>query len=136
MCLLTVGLDKRVTLDLGKLQFPLRILMQTRLQQLFTFNPVTFDHLRSGPQANRPVQATSQWCSADTFVKLAIMAFVNGDTPDITGGGGPFQANTRIVAIIALTVAGVFVLIGLTLSLIRALQQRTAERVRNAICHL
>lgn len=55
------------------------------------------------------------------------MAFV-GDGPD-TSGGGPFQANTRIVAIIALTVAGVFVILGLGLSLLRALQQKAAERV-------
>lgn len=51
-----------------------------------------------------------------------------GDGPDISGGG-PFQANTRIVAIIALTVAGVFVILGLGLSLLRALQQRAVERV-------
>jgi hypothetical protein len=55
------------------------------------------------------------------------MAFV-GDGPDISGGG-PFQANTRIVAIIALTVAGVFVFLGLGLSLLRALQQKAVERV-------
>ena len=55
------------------------------------------------------------------------MAF-SGDGPDISGGG-PFQANTRIVAIIALTVAGVFVILGLGLSLLRALQQKAAERV-------
>lgn len=51
-----------------------------------------------------------------------------GDGSDISGGG-PFQANTRIVAIIALTVAGVFVILGLGLSLLRALQQKAAERV-------
>ncbi|KAA6423385.1 MAG: hypothetical protein FRX49_06446 [Trebouxia sp. A1-2] len=50
-----------------------------------------------------------------------------GDGSDISGGG-PFQANTRIVAIIALTVAGVFVILGLGLSLLRALQQKAAER--------
>lgn len=42
---------------------------------------------------------------------------------------GPFDGNTRIVAVIALTVAGVFVFLGLILSLIRAMQQRAAERV-------
>lgn len=54
------------------------------------------------------------------------MAFV-GDSPDISGG--PFQANTRIVAIIALTVAGVFVCLGLALSVLRVLQQRAIDRV-------
>lgn len=42
---------------------------------------------------------------------------------------GPFNGNTKIVAVIALTVAGVFVFLGLVLSLIRAMQQRAAERV-------
>lgn len=42
---------------------------------------------------------------------------------------GPFDGNTRIVAVVALTVAGVFVFLGLVLSLIRAMQQRAAERV-------
>ena len=42
---------------------------------------------------------------------------------------GPFDGNTRIVAVIALAVAGVFVFLGLILSLIRAVQQRAAERV-------
>ena len=52
--------------------------------------------------------------------------------PDHSGNGndfGPFDGNTRIVAVIALTVAGVFVFLGLILSLIRAMQQRAAERV-------
>ena len=51
-----------------------------------------------------------------------------GDLPDLSGAG-PFQANTRVVAIIALVVAGVFVMLGLSLSVVRAFQQRAAERV-------
>ena len=59
------------------------------------------------------------------------MSLGQGGEPDI-GDPGPFQANTRVVAVIALTVAGVFVILGLTLSVLRALQQRAAERVRAA----
>lgn len=62
------------------------------------------------------------------------MAFV-GDSPDISGGG-PFQANTRIVAIIALTVAGIFVFLGLALSVLRVLQQRAIDRVCSLRSHL
>ena len=42
---------------------------------------------------------------------------------------GPFQANTRVVAVVALAVAGAFVLLGLILSIARAMQQRTLDRV-------
>ena len=56
------------------------------------------------------------------------MAFPNGGVPDM-GEASPFQANTRIVAVIALTIAGLFVFLGLALSLLRAVQQRAAERV-------
>lgn len=56
------------------------------------------------------------------------MAFPNGGVPDM-GQASPFQANTRIVAVIALTIAGLFVFLGLVLSLLRAVQQRAAERV-------
>lgn len=45
------------------------------------------------------------------------------------GDQGPFQANTRVVAVVALAVAGVFVLLGLILSIARAMQQRTLDRV-------
>lgn len=54
--------------------------------------------------------------------------------PDYAGAGstdGPFQANTRVVAVIALAVAGAFVLLGLVLSIARAMQQRTLDRVGN-----
>ena len=61
------------------------------------------------------------------------MASSGGAVPD-TGVGGPFQANTRIVAIVALTIAGVFVFIGLALSLARALQQRATDRVCCLYC--
>lgn len=49
---------------------------------------------------------------------------------------GPFNGNTRIVAVIALTVAGVFVFLGLILSLLRAIQQRAAERVGSLLIDL
>lgn len=45
------------------------------------------------------------------------------------GDDGPFQANTRVVAVVALAVAGAFVLLGLVLSIARAMQQRTLDRV-------
>lgn len=47
---------------------------------------------------------------------------------------GPFQANTRVVAVVALAVAGVFVLLGLILSIARAVQQRTLDRVMPEAC--
>lgn len=47
----------------------------------------------------------------------------------VDGPDGPFEANTRVVAVIALAVAGVFVVLGLALSIARAVQQRTLDRV-------
>ncbi|KAL3148042.1 hypothetical protein ABBQ38_014331 [Trebouxia sp. C0009 RCD-2024] len=75
------------------------------------------------------VGRVGRWSSV--FVNWFVTAVMNSGFRD--DDVGPFNGNTRIVAIIALTVAGVFVFLGLILSLLRAIQQRAAERALAAV---
>ena len=70
-------------------------------------------------------------CLYGTPSGVLLMAFMNSHSGSSGNDNdmGPFDGSTKIVAVIALTVAAVFVFLGLILSLLRAMQQRAAERV-------
>ena len=79
-------------------------------------------------QADLPITFTTPLRHPISGILFAFMVYHHASS-GANSDMGPFNGNTRVVAVIALTVAGLFVFLGLILSLIRAMQQRAAERV-------